>query len=146
MKKITTRIGLVLPESSAFEEQLKKEFNNQKIRFNAFTGIWEIKGKNYNHFLSYHENRESKIITEKIKQLKGVIILNVCLALIFLMITFLDKKFHWGLGITYLVLLFVFFSSVLNWVLMNLNPDYDLQLENEHIKMIKYFTKYRMTS
>lgn len=146
MKKITTKIKLQLPDAITFEDQLRKEFSASQVKFNVFTGIWEVKNKNFKHSIWYYEDEQSKIITEKIREYKEVMILNICLVVFFGLLVFIKNNKGWDIETEVMFFSFLLFQSLLNWIVMKLKPHYKLNLENEHNYTIKYFSKYKIDS
>lgn len=138
MKKIT-KLEIELPDHKEMESLLKKELPNYEVKYKAFSDIWEFNSENIRHSLFYYSDKSSKLITEKDKEFKESIIINITLLALIGVFIYLKKQNNWDFDFFWYLMVIGLF---VNWLVLKFKPDFQKKFDENHKQLVDYFSKY----
>ena len=136
MKNKTTKFKIKLPDHVETEQELHRVFQEYKLKYSVFADIWEIRNKDFKHSLWYNENKESELKTEKAREYKEVIILNLVSLIVLIAFLLLNRAYNWMEDTMLIFFIWVLLVISFNYLVSKFKPNYKTTFENEHKKVL----------
>ena len=129
MKECITKVRLQWASWQEAEGRLASLLPGYQIKYSSFTGLWEIKNKDFVHSLWYYEDKESKLKTRLAKHYRESLV--VMLPAIAVMAALILNKMM-PIGMLFLVVIIRADNLVERW-----KPEYKLRFDNEHRMLLE---------
>jgi len=140
--ELESTVRFKISDQEDFTNSIERAFEGYQSKYKKFSHIYEVKSEDFKHSIWYNQDNASKIKTKRLKTPKEMFLVNIGLLLLLFLSFPLNRKFGWFDDHMIFVWIYLFLTVPINWIMNQMKPEYQLQLEAEHERLVNYLKSF----